>query len=173
MNRFFWLVDGLLAGCSLPGYRPKGRSLGSRLPGRRDPAGDARQLDQDLGWLRRQGIGAVLSLTEEPLADDALRRHGLDVLHLPVPDLTAPSREQFQRALAFIDWQVARGRGVAVHCLMGQGRTGTVLCAYLIRRGQSVEQSLVEVRSACPGAVGSPAQERALERYAQGRDWFI
>jgi atypical dual specificity phosphatase len=97
----------------------------------------------------------------------------LDVLHLPVPDLNAPSRDQFQQALAFIDWHLSRGRGVAVHCLVGQGRTGTVLCAYLIRGGQSVAQALAAVRAVCPGAVGSLAQERALEGYAQGRDWFI
>jgi protein-tyrosine phosphatase len=56
---------------------------------------------------------------------------------------------------------------------MGQGRTGTVLAAYLIRDGASAEAAMRQLRACCPGALGSPAQERALEAYAQRRDWVL
>lgn len=157
---FFWLDEDVLAGCSRPG----GRALGSS-----DPSA----LDRDLAWLRDHGIGAVLSLTESPLPADALARCELSYLHLPVPDLAPPTPEQLDRALAFIDRHRVAGRPVVVHCLMGQGRTGTVLAAYRIRSGVPPEQALAELRTLSPGAVGSPSQEQALHAYHRRRDWII
>lgn len=167
MRGFYWLIDGALAGCARPGgdVSMRGGALADE--------GALAALDADLAWLREQGIGAVLSMTETPLAPDALARHGLESLHVPVADLTAPSPEQFDRALRFIDWQRVQGRSVVVHCKMGQGRTGVVLAAYLVRMGVTPAQSLVRVRAVCPGAVGMPEQERALDAFAVRRDWII
>lgn len=114
----------------------------------------------------------MLSLTEHPLDAQALSRHGLECLHLPIEDLQAPTPEQFMQALEFIDAQRARGRSVAVHCLMGQGRSGTILAAYLIRAAASPEDAIARLRQLCPGAIGSPAQERALHAFARRRDWI-
>lgn len=156
---FYWLIEGVLAGCGRPG----------RFGTRDAPA----SLDDDLAWLRAQGIGAVLSLTETPLTAGTLDRHGLIELHLPVDDLRAPTPWQLDAALDFIDGQRARGRSVAVHCLMGQGRTGTVLAAYLIRGGLGAEEALRELRAACPGAVAAAEQEEALRAFAARRDWLL
>jgi hypothetical protein len=84
MIRFYWLEPGILAGCSRPGARPG-----------RHTAGDE-EVAADLAELRRQGIDALLSLTESPLPAETLARHGhdLDILHLPVPDFHPPSPEQ-------------------------------------------------------------------------------
>lgn len=157
LTRFYWLIEDALAGCSRPGGRGR----------------DEAALDADLGWLRCQGIGAVLSLTETALAPRALAEHGLVTLHIPVDDLTAPAPRQLVAALAFLDWQRARGRAAVVHCLEGQGRTGTVLAAHLIRGGRSVEEALRELRAICPGAISSLAQERALAAFAARRDWVL
>ena len=156
---FYWLVPGVLAGCARPGVR-----------NRRD---EVQTLDQDLAWLAGRGIGAVVSMTETPLQLGACERHGLEVLHLPVNDLAPPAPAQFHAALAFIDAQRQAGRAVAVHCLMGQGRTGSVLAAYLIRDGQSPAAALADLRAVCPGAVENPAQERALVEFAAARDWLV
>ena len=128
---------------------------------------------EQLTWLEEQGVGAVLSMTETPLATDILAQHTLTVLHLPVPDMTPPTTGQLIRALEFIDEQHTLGKAVVVHCLMGQGRTGTVLAAYLIRGGASAAEALRTVRGVCAGAVGSPAQERALSTFAERRDWIV
>lgn len=157
---FFWLIEDTLAGCSRPG----GRSLSTT---------DPLALDADLVWLHDQGIGAILSLTETALPAAILARHELAYLHLPVPDLSAPSPAQLDRALTFIDRQRIAGHPVVVHCLMGQGRTGTVLAAYLIRAGATPERAFAELRGLCPGAIGSPSQERALHTYYQRREWII
>jgi atypical dual specificity phosphatase len=147
--RFYWLVDGELAGCSRP------------------------DLSSDLAWLHEQGISALLTLTEKPLDADMLSTHGLQALHLPVQDLTPPTPEQFLAALEFIDLQRTQGHAIAVHCLMGQGRTGSILAAYLIRNGISPEEALRELRRICPGAVENPSQEHALAAFASRRDWIV
>ncbi len=167
MQGFYWLIDDVLAGCARPGGNMTQRDA---LP---DDAGPLAALDADLAWLRERGIGAVLSMTETPLSAEALARHGLESLHVPVDDLTAPTPEQFDRALRFIDWQRVRGKPVVVHCKMGQGRTGVVLAAYLVRMGAAPAQALARVRTVCPGAVGVSEQERALDAFAMRRDWIV
>jgi atypical dual specificity phosphatase len=170
VHRFYWLVKGDIAGCSLPGGAPAAGVQDSR---RSQPDENLPALDADLAWLRRQGIGAVLSLTEEPLPVEALHRHQLEALHLPVPDMAAPTPDQFRAALDFVDLSRSRGQGVAVHCLMGQGRTGSVLAAYLIRNGVDAQDSVKQLRAICPGALSSPPQERALEAFSARRDWIL
>ncbi len=168
LHTFYWLVDGDLAGCSRPGI-----ALPQQRRGAIRADEEAQAVARDLAWLRAQDIGAVLTLTETPLDDELVARQGLVALHLPVPDMQAPTPDQFMGALSFIDWQRARGRAVAVHCLVGQGRTGTILAAYRVRAGAAVDEALRELRALCPGAIGSPAQEQALHAFAARRDWII
>ncbi len=160
MERFYWVIPRVLAGCELPGRR--GRSLGDRD-----------LVAADLSWLHARGIRALISLTEFGLDQTLLDDAAIRGLHLPVIDLTPPTSEQIAGALAFIDHHRAHGRPVAVHCLMGQGRTGTVLAAYLIRDGASPDVALAAIREACPGAVENPRQEEALAGFARRRDWII
>ncbi len=167
MQGFYWLIEGRLAGCPRPGSRRGGK------PGDASPKDAQAALDDDLAWLRSRGIRAVLSLTETPLDSDVPTRHGLEVLHLPVDDLHAPSPAQLHYALAFIDRQHALDHAIAVHCLMGQGRTGTVLAAHRIRAGSAPDAALAELRALSPGAISSPEQEIALRTFARQRDWIL
>ncbi len=165
MRGFYWLIEGALAGSGRPGGWRRGAAAD-------DPALLA-ALDADLAALRHRGIEAVLTLTETPLAEGALERHGLAGLHLPIDDLHAPTPEQFLQGLAFIDRQRALGRTVVVHCLVGQGRTGSILAAYLIRGGLHAPAALRQLRAVCPGAVENRDQEQALADFAARRDWLV
>ena len=164
--RFYWMIDAALAGCSRPGGREQ-RERGERGMSR------AATLDTDLAELRERGIGAVLTLTEEALPAEALAHYELESLHVPVRDMTAPEPEELARALGFIDVQRALGRAVAIHCLMGQGRTGTVLAAYLVRNGAPPDEAIARVRAACPGALEVEEQVRAVRAFARRRDWVV
>jgi atypical dual specificity phosphatase len=162
MDRFYWLIPGAIAGCSRPG----GTRDRWRKPSDKDIA-------KDLEWLQSQGIRALLSLTEQPVPEEALAATEIDCLHIPIVDMQPPSAEQFTEALRFIDQHRARGEPVAVHCLMGQGRTGSILAAYMIRDGQTRDQALTELRVICPNAVENKLQEEALDAFAARRDWII
>jgi atypical dual specificity phosphatase len=159
MHRFYWLDEGRLAGCSRPGARP-GRT------------GAADDLRNDLHALAAQGIGAVLTLTETPLPEEDVAAAGLVALHLPIVDFAAPGPDQFPAALRFIDEHHGAGRAVAVHCLAGQGRTGSILAATRIRAGATASEAIAAVRSVCPGAVESAEQVASLEAYARERSWL-
>lgn len=165
-RRFYWVVPEVLAGCSRPGLAQK------RYSGEDANERAAAEMAADLEWLSERGISALLTLTERALPAHALAKSGLVTLHLPIPDMEAPLPEDFDRALGFIDTQQREQRPVAVHCLAGQGRTGTVLAAYLIRDGRTAEQAIQYVRDLCPGAIQSERQEIALATFARTRAWI-
>jgi len=54
---------------------------------------------------------------------------------MPLPDEEAPELKELERALEWLDEALYLGKKVLIHCRHGIGRTGTVLNAYLLRRG--------------------------------------
>lgn len=154
MQRFYWVIDGQLAGCSRPG-------------------GHGPTIAEDLAILHKHGIHSVLTLTETPVLAHELEAAGLESLHLPVDDFYAPTTQQMLQALAFIDSSLAENMPVAVHCLAGQGRTGTILAAWLLRSGLSADDAIAEIRALAPGAIESVPQVAALHRWAEERPWLV
>lgn len=131
--------------------------------------GTGEELEASLAALREEGVLAVLSLTEDPLEMGPIRRFEMDYMHLPVDDFTAPTQEQIDEAVQFIDEQLEHGRGALVHCRAGIGRTGTILACFLVSRGLSAPNAIRRVRRLRPGSVEVYAQEMAVHRYAQRR----
>ena len=90
------------------------------------------QLDR----LAEEGIGAIVNLCEEfPDLPEIQRERGFDVYYLPIADEEAPDLDELEKALAWLDEAIYLGKKVYIHCRHGIGRTGTVLNAYLLRRG--------------------------------------
>jgi atypical dual specificity phosphatase len=121
----------------------------------------------DLKWLRRNGVDVVVSLTEDPLPRGWVNEAGLMAVSVPVPDFEAPTDRQLDHLLDTILKANNAGMGVAVHCAAGLGRTGTVLAAYLVARGEEPRAALARVRDLRPGSVETADQERAVEAYAR------
>lgn len=167
VQNFSWLFERSIAGSARPGGEIGRHSA--------IPAGMTLEesLDADLRWLKAQSIGSILTLTEAPLPAFALQQHELTALHLPIDDQTAPTQREFLTALDFIDQQHIARRGVLVHCRIGEGRTGSILAAYLIRQGATPQQALTRLRAIWPGAVSALVQQDALAQFARRREWII
>jgi len=98
--------------------------------------GQAPMSHEDLESIRRQGINAVLNLCAEFcdlhwIEADA----GFDVYFYPIPDEEAPDLPGLEKALDWLDECLYLGKKALVHCRFGIGRTGTVVNAYLLRKG--------------------------------------
>jgi atypical dual specificity phosphatase len=140
----------------------EGRLAGMARPGRSSP------LEEDLAYLRGRGIGAIVSMTERPLDERILGSFGLRYLHLPVPDYCAPTIQQIEQFLAFLD-EADQNGGVAVHCYAGQGRTGTMLACALVHIGMSAQEAIRFVRARRPPSIDTLVQEQIIFEFAAVR----
>src|SRR3990172_2335792 len=141
----------------------EGRLAGMARPGRSSP------LEEDLIFLRVQGIGAIVSMTERPLDERFVGGFGIRYLHLPVPDYCAPTIQQIEEFVAFLD-HGDHGGAVAVHCYAGQGRTGTMLACALVHHGMSADEAIRLVRAKRPPSIDTLVQEQIIFDFAALRE---
>jgi atypical dual specificity phosphatase len=139
---FTWLLDGQLGASTYPVE------------------------EADLQALADRGIRLLVNLHERPHADVTLARVGLRQEHLPVVDFRPPTLEQIERAVEVIEAALENGERVAVHCMAGLGRTGTLLACLLVRRGASLSEAINQVRAARPGSIETAGQMARIAEYA-------
>lgn len=144
-DNFSFVIEGKLAGMARPGR--------------------SRPLEDDLEFLKVRGIGAIVSVTERPLDEGLVRSLGLRYLHLPVPDYGAPTIEQIEEFLAFMEAADSDG-AVVVHCYAGQGRTGSILACALVHHGMSAEEAIRAVRAKRPPSIDTLVQEQVIFEFA-------
>ena len=123
------------------------------------------KLEVDLRFLWDHGIRAILSLTEQQLDLKTVQYFSFDYLHLPIPDMTAPAIDQILLAIAFIDRSVGLKKPLLTHCLVGRGRTGTILACYMVWKGQKAQQAITGIRDIRPGSIETLDQESTVVDY--------
>jgi len=122
---FVWVEEGKLAGSGYPASKSQ------------------------VEWLVRAGIKSILTLTTDPLPVEITGDLDVVTKHVPMQDHQPPSTDALDRAVEFIEEQLAGGNAVLVHCLAGEGRTGCVLAAYLVKtKGLDADEAVAEVRKA-------------------------
>ncbi len=116
--------------------------------------------------LHKLGIGAILTLTEDNLYGNDYMASGFLHHHEPIDDCEAPTKKGLDRALSFINANLDKGHGVAVHCLEGRGRTGTVLCAWLgLNESLEPEEAIKRIYELREYTVITESQREFLHQY--------
>lgn len=141
----YWVDKGVV-GLSAMGA---GSILAGEYPGAREQG----EAERKLLALLSAGVSSFLDLTEEgeyglvpyspqlrTLSTGAIQHH-----RMAIPDLSAPSAEQMEEILDFLDQATRAGHTVYVHCFGGIGRTGTVIGCYLARHGLTGDQAIKHI----------------------------
>lgn len=139
-----------------------------RIAGCRGP-----RSDDDLRFLFSVGVRALVRLEYDRVTDmnsERVERAGFEECYEPVQDGTAPTQQQIDRVLRFARTAIESGRPVAVSCLAGCGRTGTILACYLVTKGHDAStaiRSLIALRPCSDEVLRTPAQVAAIEEFAK------
>ncbi|HWM52688.1 MAG TPA: dual specificity protein phosphatase family protein [Thermoplasmata archaeon] len=140
---------------------------GGRLAGLPGPA----FMEWDFARLRKMGYSVVVSLECDRLNTFEIEDAGFEHKKICVEDFAAPTLDQVDEFVAFVNSKIGEGKKVLVHCYAGRGRTGTMLAAYLIHQGMSSDAAVREIRERASKAYGTlrgviePDQEELLRRY--------
>jgi protein-tyrosine phosphatase len=137
-----------------------------------------RDLSADLAALADAGVTALLLLVEDhelarwgdPQIVDRGIAAGVHVERRPIPDGAAPaSAEAMHDMLAWLN-DARRSGNVAIACMGGVGRTGTVAACQLIRDGWKADDAIEEVRRVRhPTAVETQAQVTFVQGWGHDR----
>jgi len=131
-------------------------------------AGVRKPMAEELTALQTAGVGAIVSVMDDPSNLDLYEQASIPYLWLPTKGGTAPSREQIQELQNFVESQNRLGHAVAVHCTSGRRRTGTMLASYLIHAGSSYDSAIQTIQKANPDVELRDAQTTFLRELAGG-----
>jgi len=140
-----WIVDGLLAVMEMP-------------------------CQAEMRALKDGGFALVVNLTHKAGATAMAKACGLEGVHLPVEDMTAPTQAQIVQFIRVVTPYIRTGRPVMVHCMGGRGRSGTMAACYLVKAGMDPWGAMREVRRRRSGAIETPEQETAIVEFAESLD---
>ncbi|XP_019727946.1 dual specificity protein phosphatase 23 [Hippocampus comes] len=142
-KNFSWVDPGKVAGLALP------------------------RMTAEYQYLLDQGIQHLVCLCEcKPPNYDTCPK--LQLHHIKINDFTPPSPSQIDKFLAIVDDANSKGEGVAVHCMHGHGRTGTMLACYLVKtRKMAGIDAINEIRRLRSGSIETHDQEKAVVQFYQ------
>ena len=143
LERCYWVVESLLLAGAYPGH-PDSHAHTKRISG-----------------LWEAGMRTFINLVEEDETnhtgqafvryDDVLRELAVKnkdrIAHLrfPVPDRKITTHDRMRSILDAIDLSLDKNIPVYVHCFGGIGRTGTVICCWLLRHGLASKDNVLSL----------------------------
>ncbi len=96
---------------------------------------------------RRHGVRAVVDLRAESCDEKAsLAAAGIDLLHLPTPDLQAASYDHLERGVRFVRERIERNEKVLIHCQHGIGRSALLGLCVLVDQGWQPLDALLRAK---------------------------
>lgn len=113
--------------------------------------------------LLRQGISADISLESDRIDTPWGIKY---FLWLPTVDHTAPTIQALALGVQMLHLLVAQKVKTYVHCKNGHGRAPTLVAAYLISTGMSVNQAIKTIAKQRPEIHLEPVQKATLELFS-------
>ena len=135
-----------------------------------------RDLDEDLRALAEAGVGVLILLVEDrelerwgnPAIVELAGGRGVRVERRPMIDGTAPATIDEMRDIIASIARARESGDVAVACMGGVGRSGTVAACALVSAGMTAADAIAEVRRVRhPTAVETTEQVAFVEAFAQ------
>jgi len=93
--------------------------------------------------------------------------HRFKDLHEPVIDFSAPTQNQIDKIITFMELAISNGMPVGVSCGAGIGRTGTILACYLVSKGFHPEQAIEEIKRKRGADIETDEQKKAVREYSK------
>jgi protein-tyrosine phosphatase len=116
------------------------------------------------------GIGAIVDLRAEECDDQAqLNGAGIELLHLPTPDLEPASHEHLERGVAFVRERTCRGDKVLIHCQHGIGRSALLALCVLVDNGWEPLDALIHIKDCREVVSPSRSQYEGWSRWLKSR----
>lgn len=114
--------------------------------------------------LKNEGIEANISLEKERVDTP----FGVQFyIWIPVENHTAPTKEQLGFCVAILEKFVAMKKKIYIHCQNGHGRAPTMVAAYLIKKGKSVDEAINFIKSKRPTIHLEKIQKEALMEFSK------
>jgi atypical dual specificity phosphatase len=153
LRNFSFVIENKLAGCHKPGMSPS-------------------NLKNDLKILKQKGITQILSMSDMKLDEKVLKEENMKNVYFSVKDYYPPSQEQMLEMVSLVNENEG---ATVIHCNAGQGRTGTMLAAYLIcklisfltrpAQGTPAEEAIAKLRNLRKGSIQTFKQEDSLKLF--------
>ncbi len=148
-------TPGVIGLCACPGS--------AHLWGVDQPTGE-RPVEQDLDTLQSWGITGLISLVERhelhlvnaPDLPELLKARDIWWRHLPIRDMAPPGKtfvDLWREAGPDIHQRLGNGERIAIHCLAGLGRTGTIAGKILVERGMRPKAAIEHIRDTRKGSI--------------------
>jgi protein-tyrosine phosphatase len=147
-----WIVPGKLMAFSGPSAQPK-------------HFGGWRTFTPEdyIEYFNEKGVTSVIRLNKKMYEGARFTAHGVNHHELYFPDGTCPSEPIMYRFLDIVEKEPG---AIAIHCKAGLGRTGVLICCYMIKHyGFTAEEAMAYIRVCRPGSVIGP-QQHYLMQYA-------
>lgn len=112
--------------------------------------------------LKQEGIEADISLERERIDTP----FGVQFyVWIPIKNHTAPTNEQIDFCVTALEKLVSMGKKIYVHCQNGHGRAPTIVAAYLIKKGKSVDEAIEFIKTKRPSIHLEEVQKDFLKNF--------
>jgi len=114
--------------------------------------------------LQKENITTDISLEEVKLDQP----FGVEVyVWIPTPDHTPPTPDQLSFGVSVIQKLVSQNKKIYIHCKNGHGRSSTLIGAYLIATGMTLDNAITLIKERRPSAHLQENQIKALKNFSQ------